>query len=429
MKKFLSLLLVAMMLLGMTSACAEITTTLTEPVTIQFWHSISNKTHAAILDDLVAQFNAGRGTELGITVEATFQGSGSELYSKVVGALKAGNAPDVTLATTVYAADYLQTDYVVDLTPYINDATVGMSDYEDIFEGLRKAGSGYAKEGIYTLPIHSYSEVLYYNTKFFSENNLTVPTTWDELIETSRKITGITGSPAFGWDNLAGSFMTLLQQYGGQYTSSNGDLYFTQDPVSIQVLKMWQDNANEGIWRTAGEDNFFSGPFANEIIPMYIGDSVEASYIPMKNPDLQWSVAPIPQVDAEKPFNLTAGHCIMGLSMDGNEAKKYAGYEFIKFMTSTEANIAVTCGGTGYLPIRQSVVDSKEFADFIAAGNDAQKAGVEQSAAYFYEPVFTNDTTTSSAVKSAVKAMMENVIINGDEPEVAMEDLLMTLGY
>lgn len=429
MKKFLSLLLVAMMLLGMTSACAEITTTLTEPVTIQFWHSISNKTHAAILDDLVAQFNAGRGAELGITVEATFQGSGSELYSKVVGALKAGNAPDVTLATTVYAADYLQTDYVVDLTPYINDATVGMTDYEDIFEGLRKAGSGYAKEGIYTLPIHSYSEVLYYNTKFFSENNLTVPTTWDELIETSRKITGITGSPAFGWDNLAGSFMTLLQQYGGQYTSSNGDLYFTQDPVSIQVLKMWQDNAKEGIWRTAGEDNFFSGPFANEIIPMYIGDSVEASYIPMKNPDLQWSVAPIPQVDAEKPFNLTAGHCIMGLSMDGNEAKKYAGYEFIKFMTSTEANIAVTCGGTGYLPIRQSVVDSKEFADFIAAGNDAQKAGVEQSAAYFYEPVFTNDTTTSSAVKSAVKAMMENVIINGDEPEVAMEDLLMTLGY
>lgn len=429
MKKFLALLLAAMMMLSLTCASAEIVTSLSEPVTIQFWHSISNATHSAILSDLVAQFNAGRGAELGITVEPTFQGSGAELYSKVVASLKAGNAPDVTLATTVYAADYLQTEYVVDLTPYIQNETIGMTDYEDIFEGLRAAGAGYAKEGIYTLPIHSYSEVLYYNTKFFSENGLTVPTTWDELIETSRKITAITGSPAFGWDNLAGSFMTLLQQYGGQYTSSNGDLYFTEDPVALQVLQMWQDNANEGIWRTAGEDMFFSGPFANEIIPMYIGDSVEASYIPMKNPDLQWSVAPIPQVDAEKPFNLTAGHCIMGLSMDGNEAKKYAGYELIKFLTSTEANMAVTCGGTGYLPIRQSVVDSEEFAAFIAAGNDAQKAGVEQSGAYFYEPVFTNETTTSSAVKSAVKAMMENVIVNGDEPAVAMEDLLMTLGY
>lgn len=429
MKKFLSLLLVAMMALSLTVASAEITTALTEPVTIQFWHSISNKTHAAILEDLVAKFNAGRGAELGITVEPTFQGSGSELYSKVVAALKAGNAPDVSLATTVYAADYLQTEYVVDLAPYIADANVGIADYEDIFKGLRKAGAGYAKEGTYTLPIHSYSEVLYYNVKFFEDNGLTVPTTWDELIETSRKITAITGKPAFGWDNLAGSFMTLLLQHGGQYTSSNGDLFFTEDPVAIQVLKMWQDNVNEGIWRVAGEDMFFSGPFANEVVPMYIGDSVEASYIPMKNPDLKWSVAPIPQVDAAKPFNLTAGHCILALSMDGNEAKKYAGYEFIKYMTSTEANMAVTVGGTGYLPIRQSVVDSEEFAAFIAAGNNAQKAGVEQSAAYFYEPVFTNDTTTSSAVKSAVKAMMENVIVNGDEPEVAMEDLLMTLGY
>lgn len=429
MKKLLCLMLAAAMALSMTCASAEIATSLSEPVTIEFWHSISNTTHAAILEDLVAQFNAGRGAELGITVVPTFQGSGSELYSNVVAALKAGNAPDVSLATTVYAADYLQTDYVVDLTPYIQNETIGMTDYEDIFEGLRAASSGYAKEGIYSLPIHSYSEVLYYNTKFFSENNLTVPTTWDELIETSRKITAITGAPAFGWDNLAGSFMTLLQQYGGKYTSSQGELFFTEDPVAIQVLKMWQDNVKEGIWRTAGEDMFFSGPFANEIIPMYIGDSVEASYIPMKNPDLQWSVAPIPQVNAEKPYNLTAGHVILALSMDGNEAKKYAAYEFIKFMTSTEANMAVTCGGTGYLPIRQSVVDSDEFAAFIAAGNPAQKAGVEQSKAYFYEPVFTTETITSNAVRSAVKVMMENVIVNGDDPETAMEDLLMTLGY
>jgi len=429
MKKFLALLLAAMMMLSLTCASAEITTTLSEPVTIEFWHSISNAAHAAILEDLVAKFNAGRGAELGITVVPTFQGPQAENYSKVVAALKAGTAPNVTLATNVYAADYLQTDYVVDLTPYIEDETVGIADYEDIFEGLRAAGAGYAKEGTYSLPIHPYSEVLYYNTKIFEENGLTVPTTWDELNEACRVITAATGAPAFGWDDLAQSFMTLLMQYGGKYTSSNGDLYFTEDPVALQVLQMWQDNVNEGIWRVAGEDMFFSGPFANEIVPMYIGNSVEASYIPMKNPDLQWSAAPIPQLNADETYNYTSGHCIVALSMDGDEAEKYASYEFIKFMTSTEANLPVVVGNTGYLPIRQSVVDSEEFAAFIAAGNDAQKAGVAQSAAYFSEPVFTNDTTTSNAVRSAVKVMMENVIVNGDEPAVAMEDLLMTLGY
>ena len=118
--------------------------------------------------------------------------------------------------------------------------------------------------------------------RFFAEHGLSVPTTWDELVETCRAIRDITGAPAFGWDNLAGSFMTLLLQNGGRYTDQNGNLYFaTEDSdITLKVLQMWQDNVNEGIWRTAGEDQFFSGPFANEMIPMYIGDSVEASYIP-----------------------------------------------------------------------------------------------------------------------------------------------------
>ena len=161
---------------------------------------------------------------------------------------------------------------------------------------LRQADSSYEKEGTYSLPIHSYSEVLYYNVDFFEENGLTVPTTWDEMMDTCEKIHEITGSPAFGWDNLAGSFMTLVNQFGGRYTDQSGNLYFAQEDedVALEVLNLWQENVKKGIWRTAGEDMFFSGPFANEQIPMYIGDSVEASYIPAKNPDLNWATAPIP---------------------------------------------------------------------------------------------------------------------------------------
>ena len=252
--------------------------TLSGPVELQFWHSISNQNHLKVLEGLVEEFNETIGAEKGITVVPTFNGSSSELYSSVVGAIKAGSAPDVTLALRPYVADYLQTDYVVNLEPYITDPNVGMTDYEDIFEGLREANSSYAKEGIYSLPIHSYSEVLYYNKTFFAEHGLSVPTTWDERVETCRAIRDITGAPAFGWDNLAGSFMTLLLQNGGRYTDQNGNLYFaTEDSdITLKVLQMWQDNVNEGIWRTAGEDQFFSGPFANEMIPMYIGDSVEA---------------------------------------------------------------------------------------------------------------------------------------------------------
>ena len=41
----------------------------------------------------------------------------------------------------------------------------------------------------YSLPFNKSTEVLYYNKTFFEENNLTVPTTWDEMEEVSNKIT------------------------------------------------------------------------------------------------------------------------------------------------------------------------------------------------------------------------------------------------
>ena len=361
--------------------------TLSGPVELQFWHSISNQNHLKVLEGLVEEFNETIGAEKGITVVPTFNGSSSELYSSVVGAIKAGSAPDVTLALRPYVADYLQTDYVVNL-------------------------------------------VLYYNKTFFAEHGLSVPTTWDELVETCRAIRDITGAPAFGWDNLAGSFMTLLLQNGGRYTDQNGNLYFaTEDSdITLKVLQMWQDNVNEGIWRTAGEDQFFSGPFANEMIPMYIGDSVEASYIPDKNPELDWGTAPVPQVSEDTAANLSAGHVIIALNQDGNQDRMYAAYEFIKFMTSHDANLAVAAGNTGYLPIRQSVAEDPAYEAYVADGHEYMRAGVEQSDRYFYEPVFTNATTTSSAVNSAVKTMMQEVADNGMEPELALANLKQTVG-
>ena len=403
---------------------------ISSPVEIQFWHSVSNPVHAGILENLIKEFNDTVGQEKGITVVPTFNGSSSELYSNVIAAIKAGNAPDVTLALRPYVADYLQTDYVVDLAPYISDPDVGISDYNDIFEGLRNANSNYEKEGTYSLPIHSYSEVLYYNVDFFEKNNLTVPTTWDEMVDTCSKIREITGAPAFGWDNLAGSFMTLVKQFGGRYTDQNGNIYFANEDtdVALKVLNLWKDNVDRGIWRTAGEDMFFSGPFANEQIPMYIGDSVEASYIPSKNPDLNWATAPIPQVSSDTAANLSADHVIVALNTTGNAEKAYAAYEFIKFVTSYEANLAVVVGGTGYLPIRQSVVDSQEYQNYVADGHDFLTAGVSQSSCYFYEPAFTNGVTTSSAVNSAVKTMMQEVADNGVEPETALNNLKQTVG-
>ena len=198
--------------------------TLSGPVELQFWHSISNQNHLKVLEGLVEEFNETIGAEKGITVVPTFNGSSSELYSSVVGAIKAGSAPDVTLALRPYVADYLQTDYVVNLEPYITDPNVGMTDYEDIFEGLREANSSYAKE--VSIPCRSLLlRGALLQQDVFAEHGLSVPTTWDELVETCRVIRDITGAPAFQLGQPGDSFMTLLLQ-NGRYTDQNGNLYF-----------------------------------------------------------------------------------------------------------------------------------------------------------------------------------------------------------
>lgn len=411
------------------SSESSIVKTLSKPVTIEFWHCISNEAHVEILTKLIDNFNSGRGKELGITVNPTFQGSGSELYNNIMGALKAKNAPDVTLATPQFTAEYLQTDYVVDMTPYINDPEIGITDWEDIFEGFRNEGSNYVKEGIYSIPIHKSAEILYYNKKFFDDNNLTVPTTWDEMVEVSQKIYDITGKPAFGWDNLWSAMMTLTLQNGGKYADANGEVFFAEDPtITKQVVEFYKEQIDKGIWRTTNEDKYFSGPFANEIIPMYIGVSVEAAYINQKSDTIQWSAAPIPQKDPNNTFARTDGHCIEILSMNGDQEKIYAAFEFVKYMTSYEANLA-TAQGSGYLPIRQSVIDSKEYQDYLAQGNDdAQIASNHQTASYFNPPSFVSDTVTSKGLTDECKIMMENIMDNGMDFDSALAQLKSSLG-
>lgn len=405
---------------------ATLVTSISSPLTLEFWHNMSGD-QTPVLEGIVQTFNETVGKEKNITVNPIFQGSSKDLNSKVVGAIKAKQAPAVVLSMTNFVQDYMTAEVVVDLKPYIADATVGMKDWEDIFPAYRDESEAYAVPGIYSVPFAKYTEVLFYNKKFFEANNLTLPTTWEELTEVSRQATAITGKPSFGYDNLHNAFMTLVKQYGGDYTNSKGELLFAEGSAAEEALTMFQNNIQEGIWRTAGEDMFFSGPFANEMVQMYIGHTVESQYINMKNPDIEWGAVAIPQKDASNPYVISSGNVLTALNQTGNEEVAYAAYEFIKFLLSPESNLAITTN-TGYMPIRQSVLDSETYQTFAASGTDASKSvGPTQADAFFFEPVFAADTYASSTVATEVRTMMDHVLVNGTAPQEALAQLVSTL--
>ena len=410
-----------------TSESSDVVTTISNPITIEFWHSFSGDVQLPVIEGLVKEFNDTVGKEKGITVVPVAQGSGPQLYSKVIGAIKAGDVPAVAMTKVIYNEDYVTADASVDLTPYINDSEVGITDFDDFFPAFQEESMGYSKEGIYSLPLAKNVDVVYYNADFFAENGLVPPKTWDELEVVAQKIYDLTGRAAFGYDNLSYLFQNLCYQYGGAYTNNKGDLLFLEDNAWLEGVTNYADKVWAGIWRTAGEDYFFSGPFARQTIMMYVGGTVESTYINMKGPEFKWSAAPIPQANPEDPHALSYDHVIAALSLDGYTEETYAAWEFIKFITSTEASLKITTG-TAYMATRNSVLETEEYKTFIAnGGNDALKAATQQKDFLFYEPAFTTDTYSTSTLSTEITTMMKSILENHVDPQTAMDALVNAL--
>ena len=410
-----------------TSESSDVVTTISNPITIEFWHSFSGDVQLPVIEGLVKEFNDTVGKEKGITVVPVAQGSGPQLYSKVIGAIKAGDVPAVAMTKVIYNEDYVTADASVDLTPYINDSEVGITDFDDFFPAFQEESMGYSKEGNYSLPLAKNVDVVYYNADFFAENGLVPPKTWDELEVVAQKIYDLTGRAAFGYDNLSYLFQNLCYQYGGAYTNNKGDLLFLEDNAWLEGVTNYADKVWAGIWRTAGEDYFFSGPFARQTIMMYVGGTVESTYINMKGPEFKWSAAPIPQANLEDPHALSYDHVIAALSLDGYTEETYAAWEFIKFITSTEASLKITTG-TAYMATRNSVLETEEYKTFIAnGGNDALKAATQQKDFLFYEPAFTTDTYSTSTLSTEITTMMKSILENHVDPQTAMDALVNAL--
>lgn len=442
MKKWLSFLLALCMLLSLT-ACGnesggpsgnpsepksptDVEVELTEPVTITFWHGIVQENMQQTLNEIVDDFNKGIGAEKGITVECYAKGEMPDLENAVTAAIKAGNMPNVTLTEAASVVDWLQTDCVVDMTPYIENANYGLdlSDYYDIYI---EDSCNYPVPGYYSLPLYVACEVMYYNVDFFKANNLSVPTTWAEFEETCTKIAEITGKPAAGWDEGVKCFSTLVEQKGIGYTDREGNLLFADNlDATTEVIFWYQNMVQRGIIRTPGEDYFFSGPFANQQVQMYLSSGNEGEFINMKIPEsakFEWSCAPIPQFEDGTKADYAEGFLISMLDNTNDLATRWASWIFVQYMQSYEVCQKIN-SGESRLPFLKSVAASDEFLNSAAP---AQLAGVEQQDFAYTYPGFETDTYTSSGLHDYVVIAMDNILNNGADVRTELEELISTL--
>lgn len=425
MKKFLTLFLALLMVMMTAVSYAEVTTdVIKEPITITFWEMLDNETYDADLQKVVDAFNAGVGAEYGITVNMQVISGGTEtMETQLVAAIRAGaGVPNVVMTEATYVPDYLLADAIVDLTPYIQSAEYGLdlSDYYDFFVNL---GSSYTEEGTYTLPGYVSGEVMYYNKTFFEENGLTVPTTWDEMVETCTKITEITGRPAFGWDDPFKTFTTLITQAGAGYTDSQGNILFGGDNLqtAIDAIQWYKDQIDAGIFRTAGEDYYFSGPFGRGDVQLYIGSGNEAQWIQYKIPDgvtMDWACAPIPQGKegwANVPADYSENFVYAIMDTNNDEAARMASWLFLRYLEQPE-NVYATTTSDAFMPYLKSVAESEEW---LSVAGTAQKAESAQADAFYTYAGFDG----ASALRSDATTAIQDILVNGADVTETLTNL------
>ncbi|MBH9787635.1 extracellular solute-binding protein, partial [Clostridioides difficile] len=193
----------------------------------------------------------------------------------------------------------------------------------------------------YGVPINLSSTQFFYNKKIFKNNNLEIPTTWDEFIALNdqlleKGITPIAMGTKEGW------LLSLLHGIVGPAVYEGNDFYqavlagekdFT-DPKFIESIQVMNDLKkyfpvnSEGL----GMDDIRT-LFALEDAAMFPLGSWEIPVVLEMNPDLDLGYFPIPS----KESNTTVTTWVDGsFAINANSKNKEAAKVFLEFLTTKE---------------------------------------------------------------------------------------------
>ncbi|WP_066516077.1 ABC transporter substrate-binding protein [Curtobacterium ammoniigenes] len=304
-------------------------------------------------DLAVNEFNK---THKDVCVALENAGAAGDEYTKLSDAIKAGNgAPDIATIEYFELPSFEITHSLVDLSSYGIDsakANEAPAAWAQVSQGSH----------VYAMPVDLGPLALYYNQNEFSQNGLSVPTTWDQFA--TEAATLHTKNPADAMTNLdpenAQAMLALMQQYGAfPFTYTGGSklgINFTGSN-EMAFAKYWQDLISAKEVTTAADfspaqwSNLDSGVNAARISPAWGPVGMQLS---IKNTLGDWRAAPLPQLTAGSSASGNWGGSTLAVVKGTAHAKQAA--EFVKWFGGSADSWKILSGDVagafpGYLPL------------------------------------------------------------------------------
>lgn len=349
--------------------------------TIKFRYWADNTEYSALMQEIIAKFNAENGQ--GITVVGEESPWDGGAYSENLFNAKMGGG-DIDCATWKLTSTplFVNNDLLADLTPMI-EAWENKDDIdENIYNIMREAGGS---ENIYVMPWNIQVLYVYYRPSVFEQAGVEVPTTYEEFLEAVEKCTmdtdgdGKTDIYGFGMRGAKGG-----QEPWGSFIYGRGGSF--EDLTTAEAIQGMQDfidlYTNGCVPPTATSDGF------NEIIANFkSGLTAMTIHHTGSSDDM---VATFGEDVSAFPFPAGEGQWT---SMGDTETvifesceNKEAAFEWVSYLASGEAQ-RMWCEGTGNVPVSKSVQEEEFFQN-----NSFMKASIEGQSVAGILPIL--DTTT-----------------------------------
>ncbi|KQO97488.1 ABC transporter substrate-binding protein [Leifsonia sp. Leaf264] len=388
----------AVMAAGLTGCAAPTGADSDGKVSLTFWHGYT-EADGGVLDKIVKDFNASQDD---ITIKSQTK-TWAVIDDTLLPALSSKNGPDLVAMTSDRLPVYATKKALVNLDDFYADPKSNTDALKP--EAVDMETVNGVKFGV---PSGFVPLSVIYNKKLFADAGVsTFPTTWEEWVDVSKKLTvdaNGDGTPEqYGLvlpDHATvgnGIWPSLFAGGGGSVTSKDGTKATIDSPENVETLTYWADAIRNDKISPAGVDGIGSDElFTAGKAAMEIGGPWMAGVATSSGIDYGLAAIPAgPEAQASTAIGIS-----LAVTDQGDDAKQKAAQKFLAYFND-KATATAWSLGSGWPPLRTDVSADDVSANAtvaslteIAPGTLPLLPGVVNSA----DVLTAMDTATQKAV-------------------------------